>query len=129
MKRRDQSAGRKTVRIVIVDDSIGFREALATLCAVLPRIKIVGQAENGVEGLAAIRRHQPDVVMLDLHMPRKGGLEVLETIKQDALDCMVIVLSAMIDELLRRKCLELGAGFVFDKTTEFAAVRQLLGKL
>jgi hypothetical protein len=54
---------------------------------------------------------------------------VLKSIERKGLSCTVIVLSGLIDELHRRKCLELGAGFVFDKATELEAVRRLLGKL
>jgi DNA-binding NarL/FixJ family response regulator len=102
---------------------------LTALCSLLPRIQVIGQTGNGAKALAAIRRHRPDVVTLDLHMPKKGGLEVLKSIQEQELKCTVIVLSGLIDEPHRRKCLELGASFVFDKVAELEAVRQLLGKM
>jgi len=86
----------------------------------------VGEAENGVKGLKLIRKLRPDVITLDIQMPEMGGIEVLRTIKAERLDCAVIILSAMPELTYREQCLALGADHVFDKTSEFKKVIEVL---
>ena len=86
----------------------------------------MGEAENGVKGLKLIRKLRPDVITLDIQMPKMGGIEVLKTIKAEGLACVVIVLSAMPEQTYREQCLALGADHVFDKTSEFKKVIEVL---
>jgi DNA-binding NarL/FixJ family response regulator len=116
----------KRLRLLIIDDSPTIRQTLARVGSYLPRVEVVGEAENGIEGLALIRKLRPNVVTLDIQMPEMGGIEVLKTIKDEGLKCVVIVLSAMADQTYREQCLALGADYVFDKTSEFKQVIEVL---
>src|SRR5258708_5000044 len=118
---------RKT-RVLIVDDSARLREGLTNLCSLQSELEVVGTAGDGVEALEAIRKLKPDVVSLDIRMPRMSGIEVLRAIRRDRLSCTSIVLSGMADEIFRRKCLELGAKYVFDKSTDLEKYLQVLGR-
>lgn len=66
------------LRVLIVDDEQLARRRLQTICRQLPGVELVGQAEDGDEGLAMIRRYEPDVVLLDIKMPGMSGFELLE---------------------------------------------------
>lgn len=66
------------IRLVIVDDDALVRSGLALILGGSPDLEVVGQATNGVEGLAAIEEHRPDVVLMDIRMPVLDGLEATE---------------------------------------------------
>src|SRR5689334_2049460 len=118
----------KKTRVLIVDDSAMLREGLISLCELQSRLEVVGTAGDGVEALQAIRDLKPDVVSLDVRMPKMSGIEVLKAIRRDRLNCTPIVLSGMTDKVFREKCLELGAKYVFDKGTELEKFLQVLGR-
>src|SRR6266850_1022845 len=118
---------RKT-RVLIVDDSARLREGLTSLCSLQSELEVVGTAGDGFEALEAIRDLKPDVVSLDVRMPKMNGIEVLRAIRRDRLRCTPIVLSGMTDEVFRRKCMELGAKYVFDKSTDLEKFLQTLGR-
>ena len=65
------------VRVVLVDDQTLVRQGIQALLSLAPHIAVVGEASDGEEGLDVIARERPDVVLLDIRMPRKNGLEVL----------------------------------------------------
>lgn len=66
------------IRVLVVDDSVFVRQALVRMLATEPDIEVVGQAKDGVEGLEMAQALNPDVITLDVNMPRLGGLETLE---------------------------------------------------
>src|SRR5689334_12194682 len=115
-------------RVLIVDDSPRLRDGLTSLCSLQSELEVVGTAGDGVEALEAIRTLKPDVVSLDIRMPRMSGIEVLRAIRRDRLSCTPIVLSGMADEFFRDKCLKLGAKYVFDTGTELDKFLQALGR-
>src|SRR5215471_2711819 len=104
-----RSGNLKKIRVLIVDDSATLREGLTNLCSLVSELEVVGTAGDGVEALDAIRNLKPDVVSLDIRMPRMSGIEVLKAIQRDSLTCTPIVLSGLADEIFRKKCLQLGA--------------------
>jgi DNA-binding NarL/FixJ family response regulator len=118
---------RKT-RVLIVDDSAKLREGLTSLCELQSKLEVVGTAGDGVEALEAIRNLKPDVVSLDIRMPKMSGIEVLRAIRRDRLTCTPIILSGMVDKIFREKCLKLGARYVFDKGTELEKYLRALGR-
>ncbi|HLP01304.1 MAG TPA: response regulator transcription factor [Opitutaceae bacterium] len=65
----------KRIRVLLVDDQALFREGLATLLGLNPALEIVGEVEDGEAAVAACARLRPDVVLMDLRMPRVGGVE------------------------------------------------------
>lgn len=68
------------IRVLIVDDSLVAREMLAQILASDDRIEVVGMARDGEEAVSAVSRLHPDLVTMDIHMPRMGGLEAVEKI-------------------------------------------------
>ncbi|HSD18481.1 MAG TPA: two-component system response regulator BtsR [Anaeromyxobacter sp.] len=79
------------MRALIVDDELHPREELALLLAQTGEFELVGQAENGVEALAVIRRERPEVVFLDVRMPGVSGFDLLSMIDDDVMPQVVFV--------------------------------------
>jgi DNA-binding NarL/FixJ family response regulator len=117
------------LKVFIADDSLIVREHLVTMLGELAGIEIVGQAKNVAEAISAIRRLQPDVVILDIRMPGGSGIDVLQNIKQDSVGPMVIILTNYPYPGYRQKCLQAGADFFLDKSTEFDQIPNLLERL
>ena len=76
---------------LIVDDETPSREELRALLASAPDVEIVGECANAIEGLSAVHRLRPDVLFLDIQMPRVSGLEMVGMIEASALPHIVFV--------------------------------------
>lgn len=76
---------------LIIDDEAPSRDELKALLAAEPDVEILGECANAIEGLAAIHRLRPDVVFLDIQMPRVSGLEMVSMIESSALPHIVFV--------------------------------------
>jgi len=72
----------KPQRLVIIDDHPLLRKGLQQLAVFSPELDIIGEADNGEQGLALVRELRPDLVLLDLKMPGMNGLETLEALKR-----------------------------------------------
>jgi DNA-binding NarL/FixJ family response regulator len=82
------------IRVLLIDDFPLIREGFAAALESDPGLKIVGQAENGEDGVRLARELQPDVVVLDLSMPGMGGMTVLEKLRTEAPEAKVLVVTA-----------------------------------
>jgi len=85
-------------------------------------------ATTGVEALEMVRRLKPDAMTLDVRMPEMNGIKVLETVKLEKLELMVLVLSGAGEDQYRERCIGLGAARFFDKATEFELVLKVLAE-
>jgi DNA-binding NarL/FixJ family response regulator len=113
------------IKVFIADDSLIVREHLVTMLDELAGVEIVGQAENVAEAIRGIQNLQPDVVILDIRMPDGSGIDVLQNIKQDKVAPMVIILTNYPYPGYRQRCLNAGADFFLDKSTEFDQIPKL----
>ena len=113
-------------KVFVADDSPIVRERLISLLMELPNVEVVGETGVALEAIDSIRRLKPTAVVLDISMPGGGGMSVLETIKKDDEAPLVIMLSNFSNEPYRRRCLQLGADYFFDKSSEFEKVIQVL---
>lgn len=96
----------KEIRVMIVDDHDMVRRGLATYLRVTPDIKLVGEASDGEQALAIYQSCQPDVILMDLIMPRMGGIEATRRIRAHFPNIQVIALTSfkereMVQEMLR----------------------------
>jgi DNA-binding NarL/FixJ family response regulator len=114
------------VRVLIVDDSEVLVQRLTSSLAEIPGLEIVGQCDNVADAILDIRKVRPDVVILDIRMPDGSGIEVLESLKKHPSPPIVIMLSNYNFQQFRKKCLQGGARYYFDKSTEFHKVAEVL---
>jgi len=98
------------IKVVVVDDSAFMRKAISTMLAKDPEIDVVATARDGEEGLELIRKHDPDVVTLDIEMPRMDGLTCLRHIMME-MPRPVLMVSSLTNEGAEAtlKALDLGA--------------------
>lgn len=83
----------KRVRILIVEDHHVVRKGLMALLAAVPEVEVVGEASDGAEAVACFGELQPDVTLMDLRLPRMGGVEAITRIRQDYPAARFIVLT------------------------------------
>ncbi len=86
------------IRVLIADDHAVVREGLRTLIASDPELELVGEAADGLEAVRQAVALQPDVVLIDLVMPRLGGIDAVSQIKRQAPDLQILVLTSFADE-------------------------------
>lgn len=103
-----RSDRRMTIPLLICDDSNLARKQVARALPLDWDVDIT-YASNGLEGLAAIRAGQGEIVFLDLTMPEMDGYRVLEAVRDEQLKCMVIVISADIQPEARERVMRFGA--------------------
>jgi len=87
----------ETIRVLIVDDHPVIREGLVAILSYAPQVLVVGQAGDGIQAIQLAEAAQPDVVLLDLEMPRMDGLEAIPRIKEVAADSGILVLTSFAD--------------------------------
>lgn len=107
------------MRLFIADDSEILRIRLIDMLSEIEGIKIIGQAQESLEAIESIQKLNPHVVILDIRMPQVNGIKVLEAIKKDDQSPTVIIFTNYPYPQYRKRCMELGADFFFDKSTEF----------
>jgi two-component system nitrate/nitrite response regulator NarL len=100
---------KQAIRILVADDHAIFRDGLRKLLEVADDVQIVGEASNGVECVKMLAKLKPDILLLDLRMPEKDGLGVLEEVNFDSLPTRVIVLTAAEDDRDVVRAMRLGA--------------------
>ena len=88
----------ETIRILIVDDHAIVREGQRALIDTEPGMEVVGEAKDGNEAVELARSLQPDVILLDLLMPRKEGTEAIEEIKADNAQAHILVLTSFSED-------------------------------
>jgi NarL family two-component system response regulator LiaR len=88
----------ESIRVLIVDDHAVVREGLRALIDVDPELELIGEAADGVEAVQKARSLQPDVILLDLVMPRKGGIEAIGEIKQENPGARILVLTSFAED-------------------------------
>lgn len=103
------SKPKQAIRILVADDHAIFRDGLRKLLEVTDEVQIIGEASNGVECTKMLAKLKPDILLLDLRMPEKDGLGVLEEINFDTLPTRVIVLTAAEDDRDVVRAMRLGA--------------------
>jgi len=100
---------KQAIRILVADDHAIFRDGLRKLLEGADDVEIIGEACNGVECTKMLAKLKPDILLLDLRMPEKDGLAVLEEVNFDTLGTRVIVLTAAEDDRDVVRAMRLGA--------------------
>jgi len=99
--------------VVLADDQRVVRDGLATLLGLLPGIEVLGTASDGEEAIALVERLHPDVVLMDLRMPRCDGVEATRRLRERGSPTQVVVLTTYADDRSVVEALRAGArGFL-----------------
>jgi DNA-binding NarL/FixJ family response regulator len=83
----------ESIRVLIVEDHNVVRQGLVALLNVVEGLTVVGEAADGLDAIDQYRKHQPDVTLMDLRLPRMGGVEAIQRIRSEAPQARIIVLT------------------------------------
>lgn len=110
-------------RIVIVDDHPAILIALRHALTLAGEMEVVGEADNGQTAVERVRALQPDLVVIDVDIPRINGLDLIERIRGVAPAAKVLVLSALSEDVYAARALQAGANGYLSKTQHMTAIR------
>ena len=97
------------IRIVVTDDESVVREGIVAILSLQPAFEVVGEASNGMEAVDVARETKPDVVLLDMAMPKQDGLATIPVLKEILPDVRILVLTSFADSDLVYKAIKTGA--------------------
>ena len=117
------------MRLFIVDDSSLICERIRAVVSDIKGFEIVGEAAEQSEAIQSINKTNPDVVILDIRLPKGNGIEVLRELKNKDHAPVVIMLTNYPYPQYRTKCNAIGADYFFDKSTEFGRIKEVLRQL
>ena len=117
------------LKVMIADDSDMFRARLVNLISENSSIGIVGEARDGMGATILIEKYKPDVVILDIRMPRENGFDVLKQVKKNKSAPIVIMLTNYPYKQYKDRCQKDGADYFFDKATEIEKVPLVLEEI
>jgi DNA-binding NarL/FixJ family response regulator len=128
MNTQEATSGAK-LRILIAEDQALVRRGTSVLLSMEPDMEVVGQACDGIEAVTMARELRPDIVLMDLHMPRMGGVSATREITRDLPGTQVLVLTTLDDDETVFEAVRAGAhGYLLKDVTEqelFETIRAL----
>jgi two-component system response regulator NreC len=107
------------IRVIIADDHAIVRAGLRTLITSEKDLELIGEATGGLEAIEKVHLLSPDVMVLDISMPDKDGIEVIRTLKAEGKTCSILVLTVHEDDALLREAIRIGAaGYILKHVAE-----------
>ncbi|MFX0072994.1 MAG: response regulator [Candidatus Hermodarchaeota archaeon] len=116
-------------RILIVDDARFTRMKLKSIISNFDNIEVVGEAENGIEAIELYQKLKPDLVTMDLIMPKKGGIEAIGEIVNSDPKALIIVVSALGQESLLVEATKKGAKEFIQKPFNTEQITEVINRL
>lgn len=117
------------MKVFIADDSNSVIERLTDLLEEIPGTQLVGCAGNVSEAVRGVAKTNPDALILDLQMPGGSGLDVLRAVRTDHPSLQVVICTNHPHKKYREECLNAGANFFLDKSSEFERILSILRQL
>jgi len=114
------------LRVVIADDQASVREGLVLLLGGLPGIDVVGAAADGEQALALVAEHQPDAILLDLHMPVLDGIGATRRLVAEHPGIAIVVLTTYVDDTSVLEALRAGARSYLTKDADRTDIARAL---
>lgn len=115
--------------ILIVDDNMNFVDRMISLLEDADNIGYINVASNYDEARRLLAAEDPAVVLLDINLPGKNGIELLKLIRLNNKQCEVIMITNHADDYYKQQCQELGARHFLDKSNDFALVPGIINEL
>ncbi len=119
----------RPIRVLIADDQRVVREGLTLVLGLLPDVEVVGTASDGTEAVALAQELHPDIVLMDLRMPRCDGLEATRVLRERVPEIKVVVLTTYSDDRSVIDALRAGARGYLTKDAGGAEIRQALRRV
>jgi DNA-binding NarL/FixJ family response regulator len=116
----------RPLRVVIADDQASVREGLVLLLGGLPGIDVVGAAADGEQALELVAEHQPDAILLDLHMPVLDGIGATRRLAAEHPGVAIVVLTTYVDDASVLEALRAGARSYLTKDADRTDIAQAL---
>jgi DNA-binding NarL/FixJ family response regulator len=116
------------LRVLIADDAAMIREQVKRMLSKVDGLEICGIAADGLEAIQMFRELGPDLVILDISMPYKSGVAVLEEIREHGESPVVVIYTADPEPILQKVCLKSGANHFIDKS-DFNRLTELAEEL
>lgn len=117
------------LKIFIVDDAVSIRASLIKMLSNLDYIEIIAEADSIKTAKDLLTTLRPDLTLLDLNLPDGSGYDILNLIKKSNHSHTVIILTNYSAENYKKKALNEGADYFFDKSTEFEKVIEVISRL
>jgi len=118
----------RPLRLLIVDDSNVIRRRIER-CQQIADLQVVGMASNGVEAVEVFQRTDPDIVTMDITMPRMDGIECVERLVAIKPDILILVVSALADKATAVEAMERGANGFLSKPFSDRQLNEALEEL
>jgi DNA-binding NarL/FixJ family response regulator len=119
---------KRKIMILIVDDNMNFVDRMICLLEDTDNIGHINVASNYDEARRLLASEDPDVVLLDINLPGKNGIELLKLIRQNKQECEVIMITNHADEYYKQQCHELGAKHFLDKSSDYSLVPAIISQ-
>jgi len=120
---------KKDTVILIVDDNMNFVDRMISLLQETDSPRQIYSANNYDEARRLLVEVNPDIVLLDINLPGKNGLEILKMIRSENTFSSVLMLTNHADAYYRQQCMELGADYFLDKSEDFGLVPGIVNQL
>lgn len=115
-------------KILIVDDNLNFVERMIGLLRDVSVVEEIYTASDYDEAQRLFMEVCPDIVLLDINLPGKNGIELLKIFKKNRCECKVIMITNHADDYYRQQCHDLGANHFLDKSNDFSLVADIVGE-
>src|SRR5439155_11603183 len=115
--------------VALVEDDVEVRDLIAILFQLDGRFEIVGEVGDGAGGVEAVRRYQPDAVVLDLHLPVMPGTAAIAAMRSASPQTRIVVFSAFPDPFTLLEVLHHGADSYLDKATAWEELVPIVAEL
>ena len=115
-----------SIKVMIADDHVLMREGLKQLLEFDGSIKVIAEAANGVECLESLKTIKPEVLLLDINMPNKNGIEVLKEIRENDIDIKVLMLTVHNEVEYLLKAIDIGVDGYILKDSESAELKKAI---
>ncbi len=123
---KQPSKAEQQIRILLIEDDLMVQEVNRMFVEKVKDFEVVGIAANGIEGRKKVKELQPDLVLLDIFMPKEDGLKTISELRQEQLDVDIIAVTAANDTLTVKKLLRYGVVDYIVKPFTFERLKQAL---